>query len=322
MLELKRGANTIELDYELEMKPVIRKTAFIRRRVGHASALLIAVAAFGCGACGPSVDDDKPPELPSEEGRRYAEALCKAIETCGCAQPFGTMDACETEYRARFDNLLEAKFDVSRECFEGWLDDIQADPCGAELPPPGDPFPCASLRGGKKKGASCRAHLGLVPLGIDVWPLRADECGTGLSCLDAQCVETPQTNEIGTFGMLGEGDPCGPTYLAFCTPWRELYCDSTEGVCRERKPLGAECSSAWGCEACDGDVGDSLHCEGATPTGPGTCAVLPRVGEPCDPMAMVACGACDNEGWCDPATSTCVQGDAPRLCTRLAAPAL
>jgi hypothetical protein len=279
---------------------------------------IVAAVALACGACGPSVDEQTPPDLPSEEGRLYAEALCKAIETCGCAQP--TAD-CETEYHARFDKLLEAGFKVAPECFEGWLADVAADPCDQQLPPPGDPFPCASLRGDEEEGADCEASLGLGPLGANVLPLRADECGDGLSCLYARCAETPPTNNSNPgWEELAEGESCGATYLVgFCPTRDKLYCDFTEGVCRVRKPLGAECS-AGECRGCDDEGSEPLYCQGATATSLGTCAPRPGIGQPCDPADMVSCGACGNVGWCDPATSICIEGDAPRLCSQVSFP--
>jgi hypothetical protein len=283
---------------------------------------IAAAVALACGACGPTVDDYDPPDLPSEEGGRYAEALCKAVDTCGCALPLESGSDCEGEYHARFDKLLEAGFVVASECFEGWLGDIGADPCDAEIPPPGDPFPCASLRGGKKEGEACKAHVGLIPLGADVWPLRADECGDGLSCLYAKCTETPAANDSNPgWDELAEGEACGATYLVgFCSTQRDLYCDLAEGVCRTRRPLGDACS-AGECEGCSADGGQPLFCQGATATSSGTCAPTPRIGEPCDPGDMVACGGCGDVAWCDPASSTCVDGRAPRLCSQISYPA-
>lgn len=293
------------------------------RSASRTASLLVVVAGIGCGACGPSVDEDTPLELPSEDGRRYAEALCRAIETCGCAQPFDSMADCEAEYHARFDKLLEAKFEVDPGCFDAWIENINADPCHAETPPPGEPFPCASLRGAKERGDSCEAHLGLIPLGVDVWPLRADECGEGLSCLYAVCSETPGTNDSNPgWNDLAEGEACGPTYLVgFCPTRSKLYCDATERVCRVRKPLGAECSPGE-CEWCTEGGGPPLYCQGATETSSGTCAQMPPIGEPCDPLDTVVCGSCSDVGWCDPATSTCTEGRAPRLCSQIAAPGL
>ena len=288
-----------------------RFATIITSRLVGVTACVAATVGLGCGACGPSIDEDNTPELPSEEGRRYAGALCEAIETCGCAKSFDSVDACETEYHARFDKLLEAGFEVARECFDAWLDDINADPCGEQVSPPTASFPCGSLRRGKKKGAACEAHLGLVPLGVEVFPLLADECGDGLTCFDARCVETPP----GTWTLLGAGDPCGATYADRC-PWRVMYCDATEGVCSDRKALGAECSPGE-CEGCEGDGGESLYCQGATPSSPGTCATRPLLAESCDPLDIVACGGCGSIGWCDPATATCVEGAAPNLCASL-----
>jgi hypothetical protein len=156
--------------------------------------------------------------------------------------------------------------------------------------------------------------MGLVPLGVGVWPLRVDECGEGLSCLDARCVETPQTNQHDWI-ELGEGEPCGPTYVGFCQR-ANLYCDPSERLCREKQPLGGTCSHG-GCEGCLEGGTNVLHCEGASGPTRGTCAPLPRVGDPCDPLEIVECGTCDTPAWCDPASSTCVEGLRPLLCRQL-----
>lgn len=282
-------------------------------RLRHAA---VTGLALGFVACGPTPAEERAtPELPTEEGRVYAEAICTAIETCGCSPRIDPTRDCNETFHQRFDALVADGFTVAPECFEDWLAALEGDPCQAEPPPPNGSFPCASLHGTKGQGATCEAHLGIDPIGGEVWPLRADECATGLSCIDARCAATPPQPESPLF-TLELGDPCGWTRTERC-PWREMYCDADANVCRERETLGGACSPGECGDSC-ADGGAPLFCDGATTTRPGTCVPRPAVGDPCDASRIVVCGSCEQTGWCDPATSVCVEGSAPPLCSLLA----
>lgn len=275
-------------------------------RITSATALLTSsILGFYSGACGPTTANEPPIEIPSEEGRRYAGALCQAIDACGCARVFATRAECEDEYGKRFDELLTAGLRVSPDCFEAWLQAIETDPClgNTDL---AEVFACAAVQGNARAGARCAAHVGFA-LGVE-------ECNDGLTCQDASCKAKPQSNEV-PWIELGEGAACGPSYVGFCRR-DDLYCNPSEGVCRERVPLGSECFDG-GCESCTAPDGGTLYCQGAGPDSAGVCAPLPRVGESCDPLDTADCGTCGDVGWCDPASNTCVSGRAPILCRQV-----
>lgn len=284
------------------MKRLVSLVDFFRIRSGLVTTLIAGVA------CGPTINDD-PPELPSEEGRRYASAMCKALETCGCAQWHDSSDACETEYRSRFDRLLESGFRVDPECFEAWIDDAATDPCNEQHDASGELDSCRPLRGRKGKGASCEAYLELVPLGVD-------ECNDGLVCRNAQCVDAPPTD--GTpLVELAENEPCGPTYDGVCRGAVDLYCDLRDGVCRRTVPNGAECLDSSSCASCTATADERAYCSRPGPGERGVCDRVPGLGEPCDPMDALACGGCGDTALCDHATETCVEGRVSLLCAQV-----
>lgn len=271
--------------------------------------VFVAHAVMGFGACGPSVEQQEPVELPSEEGEQYARSLCQAVESCGCGQPFDSTSACETEYHNRFDKLLEVGLGIVPDCFESWRANISADPCQDEHAEPGAPLSCAQLRGRKGKDAVCEAHLGLPTLVID-------ECDQGLTCRDARCINAPSTNQ-GTFTELAEGEACGPTYQGVCRGAHDMYCDLTESVCRTTVALGAACTSNGACTSCTTSSEQRAYCERPGSEGQGVCTPAPGLGAPCDPLDSVGCGGCDGSAWCDPVSETCVEGQVPLLCAQV-----
>lgn len=265
----------------------------------------LLLAMLATGACGPTVEEQPQVVLPSEEGKLYGRTLCQAMQECGCALPTEPDADCEGEYAHRFDTLLASGLGVSRSCLDTWVDAISNDPClaGEDL---ASVFQCSVLRGTTTEGGTCMAHVGLA-IGIE-------ECSDGFQCQDAVCKVVPESNEV-PWIELDQGMACGPSYTGFCRR-DDLYCDASEGVCRERVSMGSTCVDD-GCFSCSEANGGTLYCKGAGPTSSGICEVLPRVGERCDPSDIVNCGSCGDVGWCEPASQTCVAGRAPSLCRQV-----
>ena len=147
----------------------------------------------------------------------------------------------------------------------------------------------------------------------------ADSCALGLVCdrVLGLCVapydQTPTAEKE-------PGDPCFADDPNSCTVW-DLAC-YPDGVCRPWKQLGEACQAKLCApdEVKDGLVVPlGLYCEGAgSPTGHGTCAEPPRIGEACDPLDWPYCGNRGDpeleNGHCDPETHLCVVGGPPAVC--------
>ncbi|MBK7861166.1 MAG: hypothetical protein IPJ65_21650 [Archangiaceae bacterium] len=123
----------------------------------------------------------------------------------------------------------------------------------------------------------------------------SQQCRSGLACLGGHCAVRPAG---------GLGQPCDEPRVYNTCPG-DLRCDAPPratdgGHCAARSGSGTSCFTTSDCAA-------GLLCHGAPSYpydgGMGTCGGLPKLGDPCDTLALCL------EGWCDPKTARCA---APR----------
>lgn len=269
------------------------------------ASLLIRVLASGLAlptpGCGPSVDD---PDVEREEPRRYAEAVCEALDACGCYTTYASRDECEQEYIARLAPLLDLGLAYDSSCFEQVLGSDAVNECELESV---SPFAtqCVLLEGDTGAGGECRQYYGVVP------PFQVDVCAGDLVCRGGRCREPDEPLPAATDGSPCETDEIG----ALCPSALEehLYC-SEEGVCRTQVEPGSACVSPFQCRSTDLP---GYYCEGLGDDGVGSCQPKKLTGEPCAPGDIGACAYDADQkvtGWCDAQTSACVT-DFPAICT-------
>lgn len=251
--------------------------------------LVLALAGVG-GACGPD-------DLGDVAGR-YADAVCRGISTCGCANPFSDDNACAQEFSDRFGSLVDEGLTLDRECYRKVIDRAKLDDCSAVDAAP-EETRCTVLRGSKKQGDPC------IELWAELPPFNAEECGAGLICYDGRCAPKGSTGPY-----LAEGDACVSEQAASCHV-SHLYCHES-GVCRARPRLGEGCDSPFACALDDG-AGSLLYCRGWSPASNGTCTTQAAMGEPCEPTDWFACTDGTARGWCEPTQRVCVE-DGPAVC--------
>jgi hypothetical protein len=248
-------------------------------------------------ACGPAVQPE--PALPSEEGRRYGQAVCAAAQRCGCLQPFhDASGSCDDVFAARFDAVLARGLRVDAACLEEVVAALAEDPCSTErVEPLGQ---CVVMRGDAGPGASCSAdpYLGVA----------TNDCAGDLRCFAGRCAnaESPVAKQ--------EGDACWASSWLSCYDPR-LYC-GVDGRCRTREPEGAACRD-HGCEVCAAGEPclEYLYCRGGSPSADGVCAKTPSVGDACEPLDWLLCGTPGGPtAHCNPNTAICDEGAAPRVC--------
>lgn len=254
-----------------------------------------AVSAAHCGR-------DPDAGLVGDEGSRYAETVCEAIDSCGCIQRFDSRGACETEFSERLDRLLDDGLHLSHDCFERVLGNASIfDECvGFDGWP--DDVPCDALRGDRALLEPCTRHAELPGLFVD-------ECAEGLRCEKGQCLLTGKSRLA--------GDPCEVDDPTSCLP-EPLYC-APDGTCRPPVELGQSCDAPLSCahEQDEAPIENGAYCAGLVADGSGICTQRIVPGEPCDPLDYNACAlpGAGHRGWCDPTTRTCADG--PGICIAL-----
>jgi hypothetical protein len=271
----------------------------------HRARLLLI---FTCVGCGPETGN--PPPEPSEEGLRYASALCGAIEGCGCAHWFPSHGACESRYSTYFDEALHSGLTLIPGCLDEFEEIMAACPSTFDdLIELTSPMCVVGLRGGKAEGEPCTRRLHQVPL------LQAEECEEGLMCKQY----TRTCREIGDWGFPPNnppertaGDTCDPS-----DPWMchnrdvHLYC-AMDGRCREVTPLGDPCELDRQCQAPYRGMGEPYnYCKGARSGNPTVCTERAEPGEPCDPQEWDSCAW---GHWCSISEERCVSESQPPIC--------
>jgi hypothetical protein len=251
----------------------------------HAPFGAIALVLLGCGP--KDVDD-------SDAAMQYATAVCEANEECACAMRHASTTECIDETEERVQKDLDHGMKVQDECFDALLASLTDGSCNPMVigtPEDPDRGYCFSLRGDKGAGELCSPNQ-------MVWPMRREECGSGLQCSNGICSAPNVEDAFAT----EEGEPCDGSDPHSCknfVPW--MYCTS-ENVCAVRAQLGEACED-FGCDGAD------VYCAGAHGNGRGVCSVQVAVGDPCDPLDYDACllpEDPDRESWCDAAQSVCV----------------
>jgi hypothetical protein len=264
-------------------------------KAGTPAAPLAAL--LGLISCGPETA-----KMPvGDESRRYAEAVCGAMQDCGCAPHFGEPQACVSVFNDRFSQFLADEYVLDLDCFDRVVDSDDLADCGAADAAPTE-WSCTVLSLHKGEGDDCSDHQ------LELPPFAVSECDSDLLCIDGVCVPH------GTVGPpLAEGDECFSEQAASCHVGG-LYC-SGEGVCEVEPGEGEPCSSPFACsfEATSG--GGDLYCSGWSDTASGTCTRQATTGDSCDPFDWGACtqGADFKRGWCDPETQLC-EADGPGIC--------
>lgn len=264
-------------------------------------AICLLVAGFAGGGCGPIRGPDD-----GDEAERYADAMCGAIDACGCQPRYGDADACRETLGDAFSRSHASGLAIDHDCFDAVLSSAGFGDCSETTHWP-LAWNCAVLHGRKGEGASCDATAERA-----VPPFRADECGLGLRCAQGRCVDLDDPLRLPEPAK-ALGDPCEASAPAGCFGVG-LVC-SAQGRCELAPALGEACTTNHGCLSGSVAVhGPNAYCQGLGSADVGVCAVTLAAGSPCDPADNFACdGEPTYFGWCDPSTSTC-RTRAPAVC--------
>jgi hypothetical protein len=224
------------------------------------------------------------------DAQRFAKAVCKAAETCGCAPSVASGSACIDRYSDLFLRAFDLGLKVEDECFGTFLSALARDPCLIDPAWATSMHDCFAMRGTQDRGESCSTHPELASM-------RVNECRDGLNCRNGAC-------GTDSLDSLESGDPCIPQ------PPNQacglgLYCD-LGGECQVYANAGEPCDSAWACRP-------GSYCPGAAPGSPSTCQPSLELGDGCDLSEFRQCGIEADDGaatprWCDPQTGSCEIG--------------
>jgi hypothetical protein len=245
---------------------------------------------------------------PHEDATRFAEAVCEAAETCGCADGSWSASPCVEHHTELFLAAVDAGLRVERDCFEKFLAAFDGDPCLVNPEWLAAREQCWSMRGDKQQSESCTTHP-------DLASMRVDECGDGFACTNGVC------DIEGVLPDTEVGAPCVPEPPNQACGFG-LTC-SLDGVCHEYSESGEACDSSWAC-----NIDPGQYCPGAAPGQPSTCQPALELGESCDPAEFRQCRIDYEHGentstihprWCNPATRVCEEGWSV-LCSALADP--
>lgn len=260
-------------------------------------------------ACGPEGGRD-----PSSEARRYADAVCDAAVSCGCSLLWANDETCRDELVRRFDDARDRGNELDETCLDMVETSLAQDPCANALVADQANAMCMTLQGDRAQGETCSGFANL-PL------IQGNECAGDGACWLGVCLP-PEARENPS---PAEGAACWSEQTFSCG-FDDLFCDA-DGRCRSAAAIGEPCGNLWGCETCaDETCTATSYCAGARPNAEalGTCAVRPRLGEPCDARDWLPCAPTQDDGrftWCDPAQSVCVEGpDPPVVCNLLLSP--
>jgi hypothetical protein len=239
------------------------------------------------------------PEGITDEPERYAEAVCGAVEACGCYPHFESGAVCREELARRFRALLDMDMAFDADCFESVVGGDELPDCAPYSELPLGDWNCIVFRGSKALGEPCDYRFGeLIPFGVH-------ECGEGMLCYSGECRMTGQQ----PYSVVG--DACAPEPVQSCLSEnfdQDLYC-SDAGVCEESPDIGEPCDAPSVCNIAHGF--SPAFCPTIGPSA-GTCAVPATAGEPCIPEDFFSCWN-EVSGWCDPADSICKM-DGPAIC--------
>jgi hypothetical protein len=248
-------------------------------------AWLAPAALLAAISCGPG-RSEKLPVAMTPEGREFAEAVCAARQSCGCADGrFETAEQCENDLALAFDSAAQG-LTLDAECFDEALasEALNACPVWPWIP---EGEPCLVLSGSKNEGETCETHS-------DLRPIFVSDCKEGLFCSGGSCrTESPPTERLQTGDHCFQDPGCGDL---------DLYCGS-DSRCHPRSPVGESCNHDL---ACDGS-----YCKMQS----GVCSARVEPGGACDPKDWGACDSPDFPSeiyWCGP-DQTCVVGQ-PAVC--------
>lgn len=256
----------------------------MRRTIPVLSLLVLVV-------CGPDRGDE-----PSQQGERYALAVCAAFHDCGCERRYASEGTCVEVLSSRFDRALRDGLVIVEDCFERTVTHAVIDDCGAWGDYP--PVEWCQVFRGRARGEPCgSAHRlpGLFAGACDA----GLECATSGVCVEAGTTQAPQAKR--------EGDTCEVfAYWSCGSPG--LYC-AYDGRCRRvQDELGASCDAVRSCGSYS-----SWYCKGEHMRGhDGVCSEREEMGAPCDHRDFLPC----SDGWCDPEESICVPWDNVRWVCR------
>jgi hypothetical protein len=261
----------------------MRNQKFIKN-VRSVDFLLMTMLLLSPSACGP--DQIVVPVESTQEGRRLAEAVCAARETCGCADGrFTSVEACRAEIAANVDSAIANGVTVDNDCFESVLTSELMLECRAGPPTVEGYVGCLMGRGGKDEGESCTVYNFAVD--------RVSDCKDGLRCWGGTCAST-----FGAFPPLESGDSCHRD--KGCGTF-DLYCGKKDLRCHPTRGLGEECNDYAGCEIFS-------YCKGLGEGGVGICTSREDPESACGVKDWGPCDSPDTSGefyWCEPATCTC-----------------
>jgi hypothetical protein len=197
---------------------------------GSTSSSTISSTSTSTSTLGSSSDDTVGEE--DDLGGRFAEAVCAALEKCGCVGFDGRNDWCRHDLRIAYehDEVVAASMGLApnSHCvatLEAWLADADACEavpsqyaCSGSVQPPG----CALFVGELEPGEACTPHHEFDPETGAVWEtpsrmwidLHADPCAPGKRCTYGACRDTCDFPEPGMPGeSCAEWDDWGLSHL-------------------------------------------------------------------------------------------------------------
>lgn len=256
------------------------EAAPLRYGVGMTRTRIVGVLLTALVACNEDPVQGDPVE--PEDAQRYAEAMCRVSEDCGC-EVFGPpMEDCIETVRTGFEGAAErSSLAFDRGCFEQVMSGLEGDPVAACVGAPWESAGCFPFEGTLDVGDACSFDV------TTAHGLVVQECKLGLVCRAGRCASP----SAGTTVALGER--CG-TDTGTCASGS--YCASTE-VCTEFSALGESCDSAFGC-------GPEGFCSGVQQLGDeGTCMPIAAEGASCEVGTPASCGydpsvTCGQDGRC------------------------
>lgn len=214
-------------------------------------------------------------EVPDDAGDRFAEAVCAAVERCGClAEAFEDGGDCRQRLIDRFWTFERADWsgEFNEECFEKLLERIEDDDCDqanpSEEPPAAGP-PCEVFPGTRPLGEACPTDWELgPPSGLTLGACK----GQRSACHGGVCRGEP-------IRSASVGEPCGVEVGVRCDG--DSVCDS--GVCVPSADTGEACVSPGGCKNYED------YCDDVTLEQPGVCRQQVAAGEACEPTDFEPC---------------------------------
>lgn len=225
--------------------------------------LPIVAILLGCKPEDPG-EDLPPPVAAADAAEAFARQICASLFACECqAGGFASEAACFDELRFDFQASIDFALaggatwnaDCAGQLVSAWAKWECLGPQSAVRKAYFDPRVCPVLQGTLTAGADCNSS----PVG--------DDCGEGLVCVAAECVETPVPVPLGSVCRFSWQElPCvGESYCG--------YGDNGERRCVPFPSAGDSCDASYSC----GPLSRNLMCNYETMT----CEVGPAVGEPC-----------------------------------------